>query len=60
MLSQTGIANIKAEIEKPRESLDDCTDTGVRSFIKAMIEQQKEKLESERDSKSQLTDKSEG
>jgi hypothetical protein len=60
MLSKAGIANIKAEIEKLRESLGVCTDTGVRSLIKALIEQQKQKLESERDSKSQLTDRSEG
>ena len=50
MLSQTEIANIKAEISKLRESLNVCTDTGVRSLIKALIEQKEQKLESERDS----------
>jgi hypothetical protein len=60
MLSKAGIANIKAEIEKLRESLDVCTDTGLRSFIKALIEQQKQKLDFDRDSKSQPTDRSEG
>ena len=51
MRSQVEIANIKAEIEKLRQSLAVCTDTGVRQLMKALIEQHEQKLESERDAK---------
>jgi hypothetical protein len=60
MLSREKIAKIRLEIEKLRESLDGCVDTGLRQLIEALIEQQEPTLESERDSKSQPTDRSKG
>jgi hypothetical protein len=51
MLSREQIATIQFEIEKLRQDLDNCTDSGLKKVIRSMIEQQKQKLESERDSK---------
>jgi hypothetical protein len=51
MLSQEEIATIKAEIEKLRRNLNNCTDIGLRKFIKSLIEQEEQTLESERASK---------
>jgi hypothetical protein len=51
MRSQAEIASIKAEIEKLRESLAVCIDTGIRQSLTALIEQHEQKLESERDAK---------
>jgi hypothetical protein len=51
MLSPEEIEKIKFEIQKLRESLAVCPDTGLKKMIEAVIEQHEQKLESERDAK---------
>jgi hypothetical protein len=47
MLSPTEIATIRAELQRLENARRDCTDTGLRKWIEAMIEEQKQKLVSE-------------
>ena len=47
MLSPTEIATIRAELQRLENARRDCTDTGLRKWIGAEIEKQKEKLASE-------------
>jgi len=44
MLSPAEIATIWAEIKRLEEARKDCTDKGIREWIDAAIEKQKEKL----------------
>ena len=46
MLSPAEIATVRAEIERLEEARKDCTDSGLRKWIEAAIEKQKEKLAS--------------
>jgi hypothetical protein len=47
MLSPTEITTIRAELQRLENARRDCTDTGLRKWIEAEIEKQKEKLASE-------------
>jgi hypothetical protein len=51
MLSPEEIATIKTGIEKLKRDLDVCTDVGLRKLLETLIEQQEQKLQSERASK---------
>jgi hypothetical protein len=46
MLSPAEIATIRAEIERLEKARKDCTDSGLRKWIEAVIEKQKKKLTS--------------
>jgi hypothetical protein len=46
MLSPAEIAMIRAEIGRLEKARKDCTDSGLRKWIEAAIEKQKEKLAS--------------
>jgi len=47
MLSPTEIATIRAELQRLENARRDCTDTGLRKWIEAEIEKQKQKLASQ-------------
>ncbi len=46
MLSPTEIATIRAEIDRLEKARKDCTDSGLRKWIEAVIEKQKQQLAS--------------
>ena len=46
MLLPAEIAMIRAEIERLEKARKDCTDSGVRKWIEAVIEKQKQQLAS--------------
>jgi len=46
MLSPTEIATIRAELERLEKARKDCTDSGLRKWIEAVIEKQKQQLAS--------------
>jgi len=46
MLSPTEIATIRAELERLEKARKDCTDGGLRKWIEAVIEKQKQQLAS--------------
>jgi hypothetical protein len=51
MLSREEIATIRDEIERLEKARKDCTDSGLRKWIEAAIENQKGKLASGNDPK---------
>jgi len=51
MLSPAEITMVRAEIERLEKARKDCTDSGLRKWIEAAIEKQKEKLASGNDPK---------
>jgi hypothetical protein len=46
MLSPGEIATVQAEIERLEKARKDCTDSGIRKWIEAVIEEQKQRLAS--------------
>jgi hypothetical protein len=52
MLSPGEISTVQAEIEKLEKARQDCTDSGLRKWIDAVIEEQKKKLTSGNNPKS--------
>jgi hypothetical protein len=46
MMTPEEVAIIKAEIDRMERARKDCTDSGIRKWIDAVIEKQKEKLAS--------------
>jgi hypothetical protein len=46
MLSPAEIATVQAEIERLEKARKDCTDSGLRKWIEAEIEKQKQKFNS--------------
>ena len=51
MLSPAEIATVQAEIERLEKARKDCTDSGIRKWIEAVIDKQREKLTSGNDPK---------
>jgi len=51
MLSPAEIATVRDEIERLEKAHKDCTDSGLRRWIEAEIEKQKQKLASGNDPK---------
>jgi hypothetical protein len=51
MLSPAEITMVRAELERLEKARNDCTDSGLRKWIEAAIEKQKEKLASGNDPK---------
>jgi hypothetical protein len=47
MLKPAEVAAIKAEIDRLERALKDCSDSGLRKWIEAAIEKQKQKLASD-------------
>ena len=47
MLSRGEVAIIRAEIERLEKALKECTDGGIQDRIKAWIEEEKKKLDSD-------------